>query len=81
MCSNFHSTLYADDSVLTMANHDIRKLEHSVNEEFLRITDWLKNNRLSLNSCKIVTFYSIEKCTKNLLLLPLMVKHKRKLTA
>ena len=50
MCSNFHSTLYADDSVLTMANHDIRKLEHSVNEEFLRITDWLKNNRLSSNS-------------------------------
>ena len=42
MCSNFHSTLYADDSVLTMANHDIRKLEHSVNEEFLRISDWLK---------------------------------------
>ena len=39
MCSNFHSTLYADDSVLTMANHDIGKLEHSFNEEFLRITD------------------------------------------
>ena len=52
MCSNFHSILYADDSVLTMANHDIKKLEHSVNAEFLRITDWLKNNRLSLNSCK-----------------------------
>ena len=51
MCSNFHSSLYADDSVLTMANHDIRKLEHSVNEEFLRISDWLKNNRLSSNSC------------------------------
>ena len=50
--SNFHSTIYVDDSVLTMANHDIRKLEHSVNEEFLRIGDWLKNNRLSLNSCK-----------------------------
>ena len=42
MCSNFHSTLYADDSVLAMANHDIRKLEHSVNKEFLRISDWLK---------------------------------------
>ena len=35
-----------------MANHDIRKLEHSFNEEFLRISDWLKNNKLSLNSCK-----------------------------
>ena len=42
----------ADDSVLTMAYHDTRKLEHSVNEVFLRISDWLKNNRLSLNSCK-----------------------------
>ena len=50
MCSNSHSTLYADDSVLTMANHDIRKLKHSVNEEFLRISDWLKNSRLSSNS-------------------------------
>ena len=52
MCSNFHSILYADDSELTMVNHDIRKLEHSANEEFLKISDCLKNNRLSLNSCK-----------------------------
>ena len=52
VCSNFHSTLYADDGVLTMANHDIRKLEYSVDEEFHRISNWLKNNRLSLNSCE-----------------------------
>ena len=39
MCSNFHSTLYVDNRLLTTANRDIRKLEHYVIEEFLRISD------------------------------------------
>ena len=34
-----------------MTNHDIRKLEPCVNKEFLRISDYLKNYRLSSNSC------------------------------
>ena len=75
MCSNFRSTLYANDSVLTMAIHDIRKLEHSVNEEFLKISDWVKNNRLSSNSC--ITSYILfnRKAHKKPLLLALMLNH------
>ena len=60
-----------------MANHDIRKLEYSVNEEFLRISDWLKNNRLSLNSCKTSYILFNGKAHKN----PFTISFDGKLSA
>jgi len=52
LISNFNLSLFADDSILTMAHSNPKRLEDLVNKEMSKINDWLTKNRLSLNSCK-----------------------------
>ena len=48
-CSNFKTTLYANDSVLTLSHKNINCLPTMLNFELPKINAWLKSNRLSLN--------------------------------
>ena len=48
-CSNFNITLYADDSVWTLAQKNINFLQWNLNIEILKINLWLIANQLSLN--------------------------------
>ena len=47
---NFH--LFADDTNLLYAEKDLCKLEVVVNEELLKLCEWLNSNKLSLNVSK-----------------------------
>ena len=48
--SNFTTKLFADDTVLTMTNSCITTLQHDVNKELTKIDEWMRLNKLSLNS-------------------------------
>ena len=50
--SLFSSTLFADDTLLSMADKNLYTLEKRVNSELKLIDDWLQNNKLSLNYSK-----------------------------
>ena len=50
--SNFRTTLYADDSVLTLSNKNTISFEENLNQELCKINDWLKFNHLFLNTAK-----------------------------
>ena len=50
--SLFFSTLFADDTLLSMADKNLDTLEKRVNSELKLIDDWLQNNELSLNNFK-----------------------------
>ena len=59
-CSNFDVTLYADDSVLTLAHKDVLSLQNNVNHELLKIDEWLRINKLIVNLDK--TNFILEIC-------------------
>ena len=47
--SLFDTTLFADDTSLTLSDKSLVNLEIRVNNELKQIDTWLKNNKLSLN--------------------------------
>ena len=53
-CSSkkFDFYLFADDTNLLCAEKDLNKLEVVVNEELLKLCEWLNSNKLSLNESK-----------------------------
>ena len=51
-CSNFETTLYADDSVLTLSHKHVHTLQTNLDCELLKIEFWLQCNQLSLNTSK-----------------------------
>ena len=51
-CSNFKTTLYADDSVLTLCHKNVNCLQSNLNLELHKINAWLNYNQLSLNVTK-----------------------------
>jgi len=50
--SQLETTLFADDTYLTLSDKSITNLECKVNNELIKIEEWLKQNRLSLNCSK-----------------------------
>ena len=48
--SKFNTKLFADDTVLTLSNSCIKTLQREVNQELEEINNWMKINKLSLNS-------------------------------
>ena len=48
--------LFADDTSLTYANRDLKKLETEINEELFKVFLWLDVNKLTLNIKKISSF-------------------------
>ena len=52
-CSQiFDFYLFADDTNLLYSNKDLKDLETVVNEELMKVGDWLDPNKLSLNTSK-----------------------------
>ena len=47
------SHLYADDTVLLCARPDTIQLNTELNEELVKVTEWLASNKLTLNTEKI----------------------------
>ena len=47
--SSFNIKLFADDACLILDNKDPSKLQHFVNKELVRVNDWMKLNKLSIN--------------------------------
>ena len=41
--------MFADDTSLTYANGDLKKLETEINEELFKVWSWLVVNKLTLN--------------------------------
>ena len=64
-CSSkkFDFYLFADDTNLLYAENDLNKLEVVVNEELLKLCEWLNSNKLSLNVSKsnFVIFYPYQR--------------------
>ena len=52
LVSNFNMKLFADDTVLTLTNSCPKLLNKNVNSELVKIDEWLKLNKLSLNTNK-----------------------------
>ena len=44
--------MFADDTVLSIRNQNLKKLEKIIATELLRITGWTRFNKLSLNCTK-----------------------------
>ena len=52
-CSQiFDCYLFADDTNLLHSDIDLKDLERAVNEELIKVADWLDANKLSLNTSK-----------------------------
>ena len=49
---NFNTKLFADDTVLTLTNSCPKLFNKNVNFELVKIDEWLKLNKLSLNTNK-----------------------------
>ena len=49
LVSNFNTKLFADDTVLTLTNSCPKLLNKNVNSELVKIDEWLKLNKLSLD--------------------------------
>ena len=52
LSSNFHSTLYADDTAMILSDSNINSLINRVNNKLNIIDLWLRKNKLSLNYSK-----------------------------
>ena len=50
LVSNFNTKLFADNTVLTLTNSSPRLLNKNVNSKLVKIDEWLKLNKLSLNT-------------------------------
>ena len=48
----FDFYLFADDTKLLYAEKDLTKLETVINDELLKLCEWLNSNELSLNPSK-----------------------------
>ena len=44
--------MYADDTSITSGDSDVTMLENRINKDLSGLNDWLKANRLSLNTVK-----------------------------
>ena len=56
-CSNFDTTLYADDCVLTISHKNTKSLQINLDNKLVKISAWLKHNQLSLNTNKTKFLY------------------------
>ena len=67
LCTDlFNMIMYADDTALCCDINSILDIEHSLNAELSKITDWLAANKLSLNAnkTKCMVFHSDKKTVR-----------------
>ena len=59
-CSEFTTTLFADDTYLTLSDESLTNLENRANEQLTNVDIWLRSNESSLNYSK-TTYLLINK--------------------
>ena len=50
--SAFYTLLYADDTYLCLSHKNLDNLQYMVNVELIKVDNWLRSNKLSLNYSK-----------------------------
>ena len=55
-CSSFSAKLYVDDTYLRLAHSDIKELKLTVNNELIKVDEWMRFNKLSINYAKSMLF-------------------------
>ena len=61
--SAFYTVLYADDTYLCLSHKNLDNLQHMVNVEVIKVDNWLRSNKLSLNYSK--STFMLTKSLKN----------------
>ena len=51
-CTNCNTTLYGDDTVLTIASFDLSDLKKKTDIELSNVTTWFNSNKFTLNYSK-----------------------------
>ena len=73
LVSQFDTTLFADDTYLTLSNRSLWGLELKANNELRKIDTWMRSNKLSLNYSKscymIINKVPSKSCDTNLSLI------------
>ena len=63
LASKFDTALFADDTLLTMSDHNLENTQKKVNEQVIKTDRWFRKNKLSLN-CSKTNFMVINKQPK-----------------
>jgi len=61
--SAVYTVLYADDTYLCLSHKNLDNLQHMVNVELIKVDNWLRSNKLSLNYSK--STFMLTKSLKN----------------
>ena len=73
LVSQFDTTLFADDTYLTLSDKSLSGLELKANNELRKIDTWMRSNKLSLNysksCCMIINKVPSKSCDTNLSLI------------
>ena len=65
LCSEFKTILYADDTYLSLS-HSSLSLQSMLNNELLKVRDWMSLNKLSINYAKSIYLLTGKKIQSNL---------------
>jgi len=55
-CSSFSTKLNADDTYLCLTHSDLKQLKLNVNNEVIKVDEWMHLNKLSINYAKSMYF-------------------------
>jgi len=66
ICSKFKTILYADDTYLSLSHSSLSILQSVVNNELLKVHDWISLNKLSINYAKSMYLLTGMKIQSNL---------------
>ena len=66
ICSKFKTILYADDTYLSLSQSSLSILQSVVNNELLKVHDWISLNKLSINYAKSMYLLTGMKIQSNL---------------
>jgi len=66
LCSKFKTVLFADDTYLSLSHSILSTLQSMVNNELLKVHDWISLNKLSINYAKLMYLLTGKKVQSNL---------------
>ena len=66
LCSKFKTILYADDTYLSLSLSSLSNLQSMVNNELLKVHDWMSLNKLPINYAKSIYLLTGKKTQSNL---------------
>jgi len=66
LCSKFKTNLYADDTYLSFSHFSLSTVQSKVNNELLKVHDWMSLTKLSINYAKSKYLLTGKKIQSNL---------------